>query len=130
MQSETQNYDIQAQFMVELSNNFLKYYKKQNNKPTEFNMFHGIDPENDLSVNSQLESFYEEMIKYKMLSDSDKNVYKYSELPNFENDDELYCIQSNGEQLLLSKSLFSLLIELTNLQNENPKTQYDIICLS
>lgn len=122
--------DNQSQFMVDLANNYLNYFKKQNNKSENLNMFDGIDPENELSVNPQLESFYEELVKYKMLSDSDKNVYNYNELPNLADDDELYSIQSNGEQLVVSKSLFSLLIELTNLQNENPNKNYDIICLS
>lgn len=120
----------QAQFMVDLTNNYLAYFKKLNGKPEELNMFDGINIEDELSVNPQLESFYEEMIKYKMSSDVDKNVYKYDELSNLEDDDELYSIQCNGEQLVVSKSLFSLLIELTNLQNENPKKKYDIICLS
>lgn len=120
----------QAQFMVDLTNNYLAYFKKLNGKPEELNMFDGINVDDELSVNPQLESFYEEMIKYKMLSDSDRNIYKYDELSNLADDDELYSIQCNGEQLVVSKSLFSLLIELTNLQNENPKKKYDIICLS
>lgn len=130
MESNMADEDLQAQFMVDLSNNYLTYFKKQNNKPPELNMFDGIDTENETSVNSQLESFYEELIKYKMLSDDDKNIYKYEELKNFADDDELYSIQHNGNPIVVSKSLFSLLIELTNLQNENPKKKYDIICLS
>ena len=122
--------DSQAEFMVNLTNNYLAYFKKINGKPDELNMFDGINVDDELSVNQQLESFYEEMIKYKMLSDSDKNVYKYENLPDFADDDELYSIQYDGAQIAVSKSLFSLLIELTNLQNENPKKKYDIICLS
>lgn len=129
--NEMQDYnDDQAQFMVDLANNYLQFFKKQNNKPEELSLFDGIDTENELSVNPQLESFYEELVKYKLLSDSDKNIYKYDELPNFKDDDELYSICSNGDQVVVSKSLFSLLIELTNLQNENPKQKYNIICLS
>lgn len=120
----------ESQFMVDLTNNYLTYFKKINGKPDELNMFDGINVNDELSVNHQLESFYEEMIKYKMLSDSDKNVYKYDHLPDFADDDELYSIQYDGDQIVVSKSLFSLLIELTNLQNENPKKKYDIICLS
>lgn len=130
MEHENSIDEKQAQFMVDLTNNYLEYFKKLNGKPDELNMFDGINVEDELSVNPQLEGFYEEMIKYKMLSDQDKNVYKYDELPNLENDDELYSIQYEGEQLVVSKSLFSLLIELTNLQNENPKKKYCIICLS
>jgi hypothetical protein len=122
--------DTTSQFMVDLTNNYLTYFKKINGKPQELNMFDGINIDDETSVNHQTESFYEEMVKYQMASDTDKEVYKYDELPNLEDDDELYSIQCEGEQIVVSKSLFSLLIELTNLQNENPKKKYDIICLS
>jgi len=122
--------DEHAQFMVDLTNNYLKYFKKQNNKPQELNMFDGIDVNNELSVNSQLESFYEELVKYKMLSDSDKNIYKYENLKTLQNDDELYAIQHEDNIIGVSKSLFVLLIELTNLEHEKPKNNYNIICLS
>lgn len=122
--------DQTAQFMVDLSNNFLKYFKKLNGKQEELNMFDGIDPYNDESVNFQLESFYEEMVKFKMLPDSKTQIYKYEEIKNLEDNDELYSIILKGEQIAVSQSLFALLIELTNLQYENPKNNYEIICLS
>lgn len=122
--------EARAQFMVDLSNNYLAYFKKQNGKSEELNMFDGIDPENESSVNIQLESFYEELVKYKMMNDEDKNIYKYENLQDFKDDDELYSIQADGNQIAVSKSLFSILIELTNLQNENQKKKYDIICFS
>ena len=122
--------DIEAQFLVNLTNNYLTYFKKLNGKPQNLNMFDGINIEDDTSVNLQMESFYEELIKYKHASDEARMVYKYKELPNFKNDEELYSIQYEGQQIAVSKSLFSLLIELTNLQNEYPKNKYQIICLS
>lgn len=120
----------EAEFMVDLTNNYLTYFKKLNNKPQNLTMFDGINIDDITSVNYQTESFYEEMIKYKELSESDKQIYKYENLHDLENNDELYMLQSEGKEICVSKSLFSLLIELTNLQNENPKKQYNIICLS
>lgn len=123
------NDDI-AQFMVDLSNNYLKYFKKINGNKDNLTMFDGINAENKSSVNSQLESFYEEMIKFKIAPESKKQICKYENLKNFENDDELYGIQQNGTIVVVSMSLFALLIELTNLEYENPKINYNIICLS
>ena len=83
-----------------------------------------------------LENFYEEMLKYNKNMDSNPDyvkIYQYSERDTMNIIDELYGIVNNGTITLLSTSFFSLLIELTNLTNEEDTkkngNKYDIVSL-
>jgi len=131
--SSNNNYDI---FYVDMINNYLEFYKKNNNKNQDYTMFDGIDTTDPTSTNHSLEQFYEQMCKYK--ADEVTNpkfieIYTYEEMYKIKDniDDELYGIFRNGFPIFVSLSFFSLLIELTNLKNEDTddKIHYDIISL-
>jgi hypothetical protein len=131
--SGNENYDV---FYVDMINNYLEYYKKNNNKNKSYTMFDGIDTRDPTSTNHSLEQFYEEMCKYKTNDVSNQEyikLYKYDERDSIKIDinDELYGIFKDGFPIYVSLSFFSLLIELTNLKNEdvNEKYNYEIISL-
>ncbi len=120
-------------FMVNMINNYVSHYKKVNNKNDNFTILDGINFNDVTSTNAPLENFYEEMLKYKINESTNPDyikIYQYSDKDNMKIIDELYCIIKNGTPILLSTSFFSLLIELTNLKNENSeKVNYDIVSL-
>jgi len=131
--SSNNNHDI---FYVDMINNYLEFYKKNNNKNQDYTMFDGIDTTDPTSTNHSLEQFYEQMCKYKADEVSNPKfieIYTYEEMYKIKNniDDELYGIFKNGFPIFVSLSFFSLLIELTNLKNEDTddKIHYDIISL-
>ena len=45
-------------------------------------------------------------------------------------EDEKYCIFNETMPVCISKSLFSLLIEISNLKNEYPSNKYHIMRMS
>lgn len=120
-------------FMVNMINNYVSHYKKVNNKGDNFTILDGINFNDVTSTNAPLENFYEEMLKYKINENTNPDyikIYQYFEKDKMKIIDELYCIIKNGTPILLSTSFFSLLIELTNLKNENSeKVNYDIVSL-
>lgn len=131
--SGSDNHDI---FYVDMINNYLEYYKKNNNKNQDFTIFDGIDTTDPTSTNHSLEQFYEQMCKYKADEVSNPKLIEicaYEEMYKIKNNvgDELYGIFKNGFPIFVSLSFFSLLIELTNLKNEDTdeKIHYDIISL-
>jgi hypothetical protein len=100
-----------------LINNFLEYFKKKTNKSKNFNMVVGIDNNDPISTNLVLEEFYYEMMKYKEGSEEFIRVLKYKDMDRLmTSGDELYGILKNGEPLLVSQSLFSILQEFTEMK--------------
>jgi hypothetical protein len=131
MTSESFTYDQTCEFYVDMLNNYLEYYKKTNGKPNELTILDGINVNDKYSTNPQLETFHEEMVKYQNMNEENRQLYKYGELENLKSSDELFGIFSNGtsEPIVISKSLYSLIIEITNLKNENSKNRYEIISM-
>lgn len=131
---ETQNnYDV---FYVDMINNYLEFYKKYNNKKQDYTFFDGIDTTDPTSTNHAMEQFFEKMSEYKINEISNPEfieIYEYDELYKIKDkiNDELYGIFKNGLPFYVSLSFFSLLIELTNLKNEDidEKIHYEIISL-
>lgn len=126
-------YKTKMNFIVDMMNNYTKHFKKINNKEN-LSLLDGINFSDVTSTNMQLENFYEEMLKYKVNETTNPEyvkIYKFSERDNMIIHDELYVIIKDGEPLFLSTSMFSLLIELTNLKNENVHkgANYDIASL-
>jgi len=125
-------------FYVDLINNYTEYYKKINNK-TILSLLDGINDEDPTSTNKQLENFYEEMCLYNVYEKTKPEnikIYEYSDKinhPILGEKDNLYGIMKNGEMLYISLSLFSLLIEVTNLNIEDKEEKlvnnYDIVTL-
>ena len=126
-------YKTKMNFIVEMMNNYTQHYKKISNKE-KLTVLDGINFSDVTSTNIQLENFYEEMLKYKVNETTNPEyikIYKYSEREKMKIYDELYVIIKDGEPLFLSTSMFSLLIELTNLKNENAhkNINFDIVSL-
>ena len=129
-QETKQNLDknIEDIFMVDLINNYMEFYKKKNNKKNICTLFDGINIDDPTSTNIQMEEFYSEMCKYNI---HENKIYKYEEINLINIENELYGIFENGVPKFISQSFFSLLIELTNLKNEDKseKINYDIIII-
>ena len=125
-------------FYVDLINNYTEYYKKINNKK-KLSLLEGINDDDPTSTNKQLENFYEEMCLYNIYEKTNPEnikIYEYDDKknqPKLGEKDNLYGIMKNGEIQYISLSLFSLLIELTNLKIENKEEKfnnnYDIVTL-
>ena len=126
-------YNTKINFIVEMMNNYTCHFKKISNKE-KLTLLDGINFNDITSTNVQLENFYEEMLKYKVNETTNPEyikIYKFSERNDMKIHDELYVIIKDGEPLFLSTSMFSLLIELTNLKNENvhKTANFDIVSL-
>lgn len=111
-------------FYVQLMNNYLEYYKVENNI-NYITLFDNIDIDDDLSTNVIMEDFYNEMIKYKNNLDDYIKIYDHDKI-NINKDVSWNGIYVNNELQLVSRSLFALLIEITNLKNENKEIFYFI----
>ena len=117
------NDNIKSEFIVDLINNYVNYFNKINKKQ-KLTLFDGINFDDPTSTNKQIEEFYIEFEKYKVWETTNKDfieIYKYEDISDkgfLVDSDDLYCILNNGDPMYVSKSLFSLLIELTNLKNE------------
>jgi hypothetical protein len=127
--------EIDENFLVNLINNFTDYYKKIKQKSTNFTLFDGINTTDPTSTNGALEEFYGKMIEYKTYQKHNPDyikIYNISEIIH-KSDMEIYGLLNNGKLICKSTSLFSILIELTNIQYENiirkNKSQFNIIVL-
>lgn len=121
-----------SKFIVDMLNNYVKYFIKDNK-----NLFDGIDYEDASSTNEHLEKIYTHMEEYNLCEkiDPDRNkIYYYPEeitqdkiIELINNDIEVYEIrevQNDKTKLLcVSVSLISILIEITNLENENNENE-------
>lgn len=118
---EDESIDLsEDEFMVEMMNNYLEYYKKKNKKSQSFTLLDEIDVTDTTSTNFALESFYEEMIKFR--TDELENNESTKIIPFDESIDikknNFYVIKKNNIKILMSKSFFAILIEITNLKRE------------
>ena len=90
-----------SEFLVDLINNYIKYYKYTNNIT------------NNLFDDKQLKLFWNEMKKYKQ---DNGEIYQYNnEIVKTYN----YGIYEDDKLILVSDSLFALLLEITNLEYES-----------
>jgi hypothetical protein len=129
--------DMSNSFSGDLLNNYIEYFKKKNNKPKQFTLLDGIDKCDPYSTNMPLEEIYYEMTTFLENEKSNPElcaVIPYEELSKkMTTMDELYCLLINGKPFCVSHSVFALLIELTNIKNENKNKKitnvYDIVNL-
>lgn len=108
----------------DLINHFMNYFKGKLNKPKHMSFFDGIDTNDPISTNMIMEELFNEMMKYKEGDEEFVNVIEYSKLTkNMTEHDELYCIVKNDEPILVSHSLFAILLEFTDIckKTENKK---------
>lgn len=133
---ESQVLDFSDSATGDLLNNWTEYFKNKAGKSNNYTLLDGTDKEDPISTNMPLEEFYFEMMRF--LQDEKENpdyikIVKYTNLnKNDVNSDELYCIMKDGQPILASQSLFSILIELTSLKRETSdkvKTKLEIVNL-
>ena len=117
---EKNDMEFNAELIKKLLNNYIVFYKKE---IQDINLFSGIKYENIESTNIQMESFYAEMLEYSHSDESLKNV-----IPINENNTryEKYIIYKNKKPYCTSKLLFTILIEMINLELEEPDSNYEI----
>lgn len=119
-------------FLVDLINNYTSYYKKIFKKPIDYTIFDGIDTSDATSTNRAMEDFFTELCTFReneSTNPSFTQIIKYEDRHNLGKTEELYTILQNGMPLCVSQSLFALLVEITNLKNENKSINYEIISL-
>lgn len=116
-------------FMVDMINNFTKYYLKK----SKGGILEGIDENNPASTNHHIEEFYRHMDDYRVYEKIDKEfVETYSEITDElkerinTSENQWYGIVNGRIITTVSKSLFAILIEFTNLRNESD-LDYSII---
>lgn len=110
--------NIDEEIYVFMINKYINFYKKEI-KNNDF--FEGIAAENLSSTSDQMELFNLEMEKFKNLNEDFKNLSTIS------NKNKIYIITKNKQKYLTTDSLLSGLIELYNLENEDPESLYEII---
>lgn len=110
--------DFSDSITGDMLNIYLDYIKKITNKPKNLKMFDGIDTNDPIATNMIIETFYSELMKYKEEDDEYIKVITYEELDeNMSSNDELYCIHKNGDPFLVSRCLFSLLLEFREMKS-------------
>lgn len=105
---------------VDIINRYIKFYKQE---IRNVDIFEGMNHEDFGSTSEQMELFNNEIEKYKCLGEEFQNI------DNVTNDDNLkkYIITKNSKNYVTSDSLLSLLIEIINLENEDTKSQYNLV---
>jgi hypothetical protein len=105
-------------FMVIIINNYIEFYKTE---IQDISLFTGINDADIASTNIQLNVLYSEMKKYQNLNENSKDVEMITsnELKKFTiyKDDTPYCT---------SDYLFTVLIEISNLKENDNKSKYQI----
>ena len=110
---------MDSDFMVNLVNNYIQFYKAQ---ILDINLFDGLN-ENDLaSTNIQLNVLYSEMKKYQTLDENSKDVVIMT--PN--NESKKFTIYKNDNPFCTTDHLFVALIEITNMKEESTEFKYEI----
>ena len=105
-------------FMVNLVNNYIQFYKAQ---IQDIDLFAGL--ENDLaSTNIQMNVLYSEMKKYQSIDENSKDVIIVT--PNL--DLKKFTIYKNDSPWCTTDHLFIALIEITNIKEEDIKSKYEI----
>ena len=107
-----------SDFMVNIVNNYVKFYRDE---IKSIGLFDGINQSDMASTNLQLSLLYSEMKTYEAMSSDLKKVIDVSNQPNLK-----FIIYKDDKPFRTSSSLFSLLIEISNLQEEDPNSIYKI----
>lgn len=128
--------DTNEEYYTHLLNTFQTYFKQTfaPDNPS-ISMFAGIDLNNQTSTNRQLEEFYCAMCKHKEYEGTFPEMielYQFG-MPNIPqpvvDSLELYGINNNGKIEWISPSLFSIIIEVTNMIIEKPDSRPIIVNL-
>jgi hypothetical protein len=111
------------EFLVNVINEYIIYYKKLKNLPDDFTLFDGINIYDDTSTNVSLEEFYD--AKYSYDHNGEKYIKIYDDVNEIKDKYyEIYVMLKNNIEFKYSPSLFSLLIEIVNLKNEDSDNVY------
>ena len=119
-----------SNYIVSLINEYTRYYNNIYNKKQKSSLFDGIDSDVVSSTNRQLEEFYDAKYKFDEISKKNPNystIYKPGEI-DIDSCEELYGIYDKNKLLVVSQSLFAVLIEMTNI-NKDSSNRFMIIPL-
>jgi hypothetical protein len=111
---------MDPEFAVKLINNYIQFYK---NEIENVNIFENINKNDLVSCNKPMNWIYSEMKKYQELDEETKKIV-YIVDKNTPLDK--YIINKDSQPFATSSSLFSLLLEITSLQDENKDSVYEI----
>jgi hypothetical protein len=107
---------VNSDVYVYIINKYIQFYRKEINN---VDFFEGMTPGDYGSTSESMEKFYTELEKYNKLEEEFKTV---------SNDcNKKYIITKNSKNFKASDSLLALLIEMYNLENEEPQFKFDII---
>lgn len=112
---------MDPEFMVEIVNNYIQFYRSE---VEDVDIFSGIDEKDMASTNRQLSLLYAEK---EIFENSDEESTKIT-LLSTNTPSKDYIIYKNNIPYCTSSSLFAVLIEITNLKNEDQKSNYKIKC--
>jgi hypothetical protein len=106
---------MDEEYYVDLLNIYQKYFNDRYN--SNMNMFDNINGDDELETNEQMEDFYDAIEKYKEFKEKNgiEPPVVESVLIDGRNVDELYGLLINDECVLVSVSLLSLIIKVSNL---------------
>jgi len=107
--------DLTTSITGDIFNIFLDYYKK-NKKLNTYDIFNGIDYNDITSTNKIMELLYQHLIIYKEEDEDFIKVIPYKISNNSDIIKNLYCIKKNKKPLLVSKSLFSIMLEFREMK--------------
>jgi len=102
-------------WFVDLINIYILYYKKLYNDKN-FNLFEGIDIDQEESTNKQLELFYKFIKEYDESSDDNKKIYNIGEINDeiLTNMGEIYILVINGVYTKFCKLIVPLFCYVNN----------------
>jgi hypothetical protein len=105
--------------ITNLLNLFIIYYKRKLNINNGLSMFDGIlRSQINLQTNQMLEEFYEHLQEYKVAKY--QVSIKYNEdILNSTKELDFFILKINNENILMSDSLISLMIDINNDYNDN-----------
>ncbi len=98
-------------------NIFMIYYKKLNSIKENSNLFDGVNSNDNLSTNKQMEYLFNLISMYKNSNDTDKDIlYKIDANIDIEKCEELYMILINDEPQYICKYLMPIFNYIATLE--------------
>jgi len=110
---------MDPEIIVSIINNYIKFYK---NEIQDVNIFDGVDVNDPTATNIQLNILRNAMNKYKNENDDIRNVIMYTTTDKLKR----FVICKNSKPYCSSDLLFSVLIEVSNLEQEDKTNQFII----
>lgn len=112
--------EFDADMIREIMNNYILFYRTE---IEDIELFKGIDMDDMASTNIQMEALYSEMNKFSKNPDKLNCIKKITEQNN---QLEKFVICENDVPYCTSEFLFAVLLEIIDLKNDNPESNFKI----